>query len=489
MRGTVLPLPFGGSQRNMEIEVLPKSRFGKIFATLLLLLSASFAQGPASSANSPLSMTTRGSLPGYLDPLPQDTGTAGLKQELRKLQTTGRLMMVVAHPDDEDGGLLTLESRGKGVQTLLLTLTRGEGGQNKTGDTFSDELGILRTLELLASDRYYGVEQRFTRVADFGYSKTPEETFQKWGGHDVPLADIVRVIREFRPDVLIARFSGTERDGHGHHQASAILTKEAFRAAADPNRFPEQIRQGLQPWQPKKLYIGNVCGFGASTCPDENYTVKLNTGEEDPVLGTSYVQFAIEGLRHQESQGLGDLTVPSGPRFAFYRLEDSVLPNTKDTSGHEKDIFDGIDTSLAGLAAHVADSAAAKKITQAAEKISAAAHAAEADSTSVVSPLLSALDQLNGEAGLTGKDPDSRTALIAIRDKQQQARAAINLALGVQIKASMTSPPQDPDHNHKQLTGISPGQKFAVKVTFHNGSRHLLQLDALVIYQTRLSPL
>ncbi len=131
----------------------------------------------------------------FLDPLPQDTGTLGLKQELRRLQTTGRLMMIVAHPDDEDGGLLTRESRGKGVTTLLQTLTRGEGGQNKTGNTFSDELGILRTLELLASGRYYGVEQRFTRVADFGYSKTPDETFQKWGGHDVPLQDIVWVIR------------------------------------------------------------------------------------------------------------------------------------------------------------------------------------------------------------------------------------------------------------------------------------------------------
>ena len=219
-------------------EILPnKTRFILLCTSLLIFSFTAFAQTPAAApANQ-----------AYLDPLPQDTGTAGLKQELRRLQNTGRLMMVVAHPDDEDGGLLTLESRGKGVQTLLLTLTRGEGGQNKTGDTFSDELGVLRTLELLAADRYYGVQQRFTRVADFGYSKTPEETFQKWGGHDVPLADVVRVIREFRPDVLVARFSGTDRDGHGHHQASAILTKEAFRAAADPNRFPEQIKEGLQP--------------------------------------------------------------------------------------------------------------------------------------------------------------------------------------------------------------------------------------------------
>jgi len=183
----------------------------------------------------------------YYDPLPQDTGAAGLKLMLRRLQTTGRLMQVTAHPDDEDGGMLTLEARGKGVSTLLMTLTRGEGGQNKLGSNLFDVLGVLRTLELLASDRYYGVEQRFSRVADFGYSKTAEETFQKWQGHEVALGDLVRVIRTFRPDVLVARFSGTERDGHGHHQASAILTKEAFRAAADPKRFPEQIAEGLQP--------------------------------------------------------------------------------------------------------------------------------------------------------------------------------------------------------------------------------------------------
>src|SRR5207247_3918553 len=203
-------------------------------------------------------------------PLPQDTGVLGLKQELLRLQTTARLMQVVAHPDDEDGGMLTLESRGHGVATLLLTLTRGEGGQNKLGSNLFDVLGVLGTLELLASDRYYGVEQCFTRVADFGYSKNPEETFQKWKGHDIALGDMVRVIRTFRPDVLVARFSGTDRDGHGHHQASAMLTKEAFRAAVDPKRFPEQIAEGLQPWQAKKLDVGNVRGLWAGKCQGED---------------------------------------------------------------------------------------------------------------------------------------------------------------------------------------------------------------------------
>jgi LmbE family N-acetylglucosaminyl deacetylase len=289
----------------------------------------------------------------YYEPLPQEAGAAGLKLMLRRLQTTGRLMQVDAHPDDEDGGMLTLEARGKGVSTLLMTLTRGEGGQNELSSNLFDVLGVVRTLEVLAADRYYGVEQRFSRVADFGYSKTPEETFQKWQGHDVPLGDIVRVIRTFRPDVLIARFSGTERDGHGHHQASAILTKEAFRAAADPNRFPEQIKEGLQPWQPKKLYIGNVCGFGASSCDAGNYTVKLNTGKEDPLLGESYVQFAVEGLRHQRSQALGGVSIPKGDRFAYYKLVDSAVESPKDKDGHEQDFFDGIDTTLPGLASRL----------------------------------------------------------------------------------------------------------------------------------------
>src|SRR5579863_6546491 len=178
-----------------------------------LLLCGASAAPDAAKADDPV------------QPLPQDSGTVGLQEMLLRL---------VAHPDDEDGGMLTLESRGKGATVLLQTLNRGEGGQNKIGSNLFDVLGVLRTLELTAADRYYGVEQRFTRVADFGFSKTPDETFQKWQGHDIALGDLVRVIRTFRPDVLVARFSGTERDGHGHHQASSILAREAFRAAADP---------------------------------------------------------------------------------------------------------------------------------------------------------------------------------------------------------------------------------------------------------------
>jgi len=253
-----------------------RSLFVFAFAVLPVLVVAS-PQQTAESSTRPAAATSHADqralttdfpqLPyqGTPPELPQDRGIPGLRLMLRRLATTARLMQTVAHPDDEDGGMLTLQSRGRGASVLLMTLNRGEGGQNKVGSNLSDVLGVLRTLELLAADEYYGVQERFSRVADFGFSKSAEETFAKWGGHDVALADMVRVIRTFRPDVLVARFSGTSRDGHGHHQASSILTQEAFGAAADPKRFPEQIAQGLLPWQAKKLYIGNVCGFGAAT--------------------------------------------------------------------------------------------------------------------------------------------------------------------------------------------------------------------------------
>ena len=412
----------------------------------------------------------------YYQPLPQDTGAAGLKLMLRKLQTTGRLMQVDAHPDDEDGGMLTLEARGKGVQTLLMTLTRGEGGQNKLGSNLFDGLGVLRTLEVLAADRYYGVEQRFSRVADFGYSKTPEETFQKWQGHDIALADIVRVIRTFHPDVLIARFSGTDRDGHGHHQASAILTKEAFRAAADPARFPEQIQEGLEPWQPKKLYIGNVCGFGAMTCDAKNYTVRLNTGAVDPVLGTSYVQFALEGLRHQESQGLSDVSVPPGDRFTFYKLVDSVVESPKDPDGHETSFFDGIDTTLPGLASRLGEEE--KKVPwlkpdlmKLKAKIDAATAAAEKDPGSADATLAEAYRLMprlfNDIMGSELSAPAKKLLQVRMwQDLSSEIHQARALAQGISLHAVVDAPVgSNPDDAFMAM----PGRSFEITATLSTG--------------------
>ena len=469
------------------------SPFAAALVLVVLLAASGVTPSAGQSAERPAAdHSADHSVDHYYEPLPQDTGEAGLKLALRKLQTTGRLMQVDAHPDDEDGGMLTLEARGKGVDTLLMTLTRGEGGQNKLGSNLFDVLGVLRTLEVLAADRYYGVEQRFSRVADFGYSKTPDETFQKWQGHDVALSDIVRVVRTFRPDVLIARFSGTERDGHGHHQASAILTREAFHAAADPKRFPEQIAEGLEPWQPKKLYIGNVCGFGAMTCDADKYTVKLNTGKVDPVLGTSYVQFALKGLRHQESQGLAAVSVPDGDRFTYYKLVDSVVDSPKDKDGHETDFFDGIDTTLPGLAARLGDGE--KKVpwlrgelTSIASEIKQAADKSESDATSTAEPLgttaqklASAIDRMKAS-----KLPDNAQDVLAVLEtKRQEAQRGANIASEIRLDATVSTgadPGKTAPPLKDALTVVSPGQTLQVTARLRNGSEHWLQVNGATL--------
>jgi LmbE family N-acetylglucosaminyl deacetylase len=490
-------------------RLVPTSVFQTSFLFLLIFLVVPVAPNAHSQQAAESSMPaaeshgasaeTFPSLPyqGVPPELPQDEGTLGLRLALRRLGTTARLMQTVAHPDDEDGGMLTLEARGRGASVLLMTLNRGEGGQNKVGSNLSDVLGVLRAEELLASDEYYGVQERFSRVADFGFSKSAEETFTKWGGHDIALADMVRVIRTFRPDVLVARFSGTERDGHGHHQASSILTKEAFRAAADPKRFPEQIAEGLQPWQAKKLYIGNVCGFGAMTCPDANWTVKLNTGQPNTDLGGSYVQFAMQGLRHQQSQGAANWNVDPGDRFTFYKLVDSVTPAKPDKDGHEKDFFDGLDTTLPGLAAQLGTEESKvpqlrQELTEVARKVTEASEKAQGnDSSATVVPLMgvvSGLQRAHAQVSKSTLSVAGKSDLLArLEEKREQADTALNDALHITLEATTVYSVDANGEPVKEalrkeadaLTTVSPGQEFLVAVDFHNGSQQSLVMDGL----------
>lgn len=473
----MLPVSPAPRRPTTVLRILRTSTAGLL--ALVLVTPAAIAAAP----DAPPKTTTD----SYYAPLPQDTGTAGLTQMLRRLETTGRLMQVTAHPDDEDGGMLTLESRGKGVATLLMTLTRGEGGQNKLGSNLFDVLGVLRTLELLASDRYYGVEQRFSRVADFGYSKTAEETFQKWQGHDVALGDMVRVIRTFRPDVLVARFSGTDRDGHGHHQASAILTEEAFRAAGDPKRFPEQIAEGLLPWQPKKLYIGNVCGFQSNTCDAAKYTIRMNTGKDDPVLGTSYIQFAMNGLRHQLSQGSGSWTVEPGDRFTYYKLVDSVVDSPKDKDGHEQDFFDGLDTTLPGLASRLG--AEEKKVpwlrtalTAIQQEIDEAKKNTAVGSTAAITALLNdrdATDDLLRQVGRSSLSEESKSWLTTqLETKLKQFQRASSLALGIDAQAWYDAPPASSPETAAMAV---PGQTVAVKSAVRIASPGIVVSSRLIL--------
>jgi LmbE family N-acetylglucosaminyl deacetylase len=414
-------------------------------------------------------------------PLPQDLGAVHLAQLLTKLKTTARIMQAVAHPDDEDGGLLTLEARGNGASVLLFTVTRGEGGQNKFGTESSDELGILRTLELLEADKYYGVEQRFSHVVDFGFSKTAEETFNKWHGHDVALADVVRAIRIFQPDVLTSRFSGTKRDGHGNHEASGVLTLEAFRAAADPNKFPEQIKEGLLPWQAKKLYLGNPPRmFQGGNVSDEDYTVKINIGEYSPLLGMSYTQFALEGLSHQTSQGTGGIRVPPGPRYTYYKLTDSTLP--KPAAAHEADFFDGIDTSLVGLASRLGPEESKVPFLRPAleslqKHIDAANKAFSLQDPSACAPEL--LAGLNEMTVLLKELPGKLSAQMlteispALDTKYHQLEEAANEALGIYFDFTVDPPGPPPGPSYfprmEQTLGVAvPGQTFTATARLYN---------------------
>ncbi len=398
-------------------------------------------------------------------------GTSELEQLLIKLHTTARLMHTVAHPDDEDGGMLVLEARGEGVTALQLTLTRGEGGQNRMGSNLFDELGVLRTLELLAADQYYGVEQRFTRVADFGYSKTADETFDKWRGHDIALADMVRVIRTFRPDVVVSRFQGTARDGHGHHQASGILTREAFRAAGDPSRFSEQIIEGLEPWQAKKLYIR-----GGS----DDYTLALDSSAYSPVLGMSFVQFAMQGLRHQLSQGAGEWQLSARPHVSYYKLVDSVLPMPRERT-REHDFFDGIDTTLPGLADRVGDDESKVPFLRPAlvaikERVDEASRLIPGPSSRLAGPLLAGEEQvaeLMDQVEHSELWPAAKSELLVnLRTKRQQFQRAAELALNLELRISIT-----PAGNAM----LVPGQTVRLTAELRNSGDEAVQLQQIAL--------
>ena len=179
------------------------------------------------------------------------SGAAEIEQSLYKLNELGTILHIAAHPDDERTAVLAYFARGRHMRTAYLSLTRGEGGQNLIGSEQGAQLGMIRTQELLAARQIDGAEQFFTRAIDFGFTRTADETLQKWG-HDRILSDVVWVVRRYRPDVILLGFSGTPRDGHGQHQTSAILGKEAFTAAADPKMFPEQLKY-VQVWQAKRL--------------------------------------------------------------------------------------------------------------------------------------------------------------------------------------------------------------------------------------------
>src|SRR5688500_2710491 len=232
---------------------------------------------------------------------PQSWTSSEMYLAIRKLNVLGSVLYIAAHPDDENTTLITYFSKEKMDRTGYLSITRGDGGQNLIGNEQGIELGLIRTHELLAARRIDGGEQFFTRAYDFGYSKTPEETFTKWDKEKI-LSDVVWVIRKFQPDVIINRFPLTGEGGHGHHTASGILANEAFTAAADPNRFPEQLKYAPV-WQAKRL-LWNAFNFGGINTTREDQ-LKIDVGGYNPLLGKSYGEIAAESRSQHKSQGFG----------------------------------------------------------------------------------------------------------------------------------------------------------------------------------------
>ncbi|HMI77224.1 MAG TPA: PIG-L family deacetylase, partial [Ferruginibacter sp.] len=264
---------------------------------------------------------------------PRSYTSSEILLQLKKLNVLGSVLYVAAHPDDENTRLLAYLANEKLYRTGYLSLTRGDGGQNLIGDEQGVDLGLIRTQELLSARRIDGAEQFFSRAFDFGYSKSPEETMRTWD-HDKILSDVVWVIRKFRPDVIITRFPTTGEGGHGHHTASAMLAGEAFDAAADPTKFPEQLKQGVTVWQAKRL-LWNTFNFGGTNAQREDQ-FKLDCGDYNPILGKSYGEIAAASRSQHKSQGFG---VPS--------QRGSVIEYFKTVKGEApvKDLMDNVDVS------------------------------------------------------------------------------------------------------------------------------------------------
>ena len=367
-------------------------------------------------------------------------GAAALGLSLRKLGTTKRVLMVGAHPDDEDTQLLARFALEEGADVAYLSLTRGEGGQNGIGPELGPGLGLLRTEELLAARRVDGAAQFFTRAYDFGFSKSAEEAYGHWPREEV-LRDVVRVIRLWRPDIVLTVFSGTPRDGHGHHQVSALLAREAFQAAADPSRFPEQLAAGLRPWQPAKLYQslrGNP----------ESATVRVPTGELDPLIGRSPFQLAMASRSRHRSQDMGRPELP-GPRWGTLRR---ILPAGE---GTEPSVWAGIDTTFAPADQETPATRAMARYQRAAEAARAGYNPlSPGDVVPRLAEALAALHQLRDAVPVTNGTAD---LMFDIGHELRQVEAAYLLSAGIVVDAVAGD------------ARIAPGDTVTLEISVWNG--------------------
>lgn len=484
-------------------------QFARIFLPSFgFLVSACLTSGPvAAVAQGPATYAAASATP-----LAVDRGASAVWQSLQKLHTRASLIMIVAHPDDEDGGMLAYESRDQGADTTLLTLNRGEGGQNVMSADYWDKLGLLRTQELLAAGNYYGVHQYFTRVADFGFSKTIDEAMKTWG-HDRVLYDVVRVVRMTRPLVVTSSFAGNVSDGHGQHQVSGAMAQEAFEAAADPKRFPDQIAAGLLPWKPLKVYarvpFARVTDKGIYDYATghwepvrfRNYvdsswiegvpavTVSIPEGKYNALMGRSYLTLAREGLAAQKSQN-GGIGVPSirpfnSPYHLYASRVSASLPQ------YEESYFDGIDTSVAGIAEYAPAGEQApwrSRLNQLNATVENAIASFHAMDPAGIAPLMAqGLQQTNALIADVAKSQLPVEAKYnmthELLTKQRQFNDALGQSLGLSVLATLTNPgavaagPFGDVTSQPTSQTVIPGQTFGVNLHVADQGSQAVTID------------
>ena len=471
-----------------------------VLASLTIAASAANAQAPCQPQG-----------PARQDawPIAENRGAAALDVALAQLHTRASMLMITAHPDDEDGATLTYESRSVGARVGLLTLNRGEGGANEMSSDFWDALGLVRTEELLQADRYYCVSQYFTIAADYGFSKTLKEAIDKWG-EDRVFYDVVRVVRLTRPLIITSVFVGGPSDGHGNHAAAGMWAQRVFQAAGDPNVFPDQIKEGLRPWNPRKEYAhvpfsleeGTVSPKGLydyathrwEPAGVQNYisgkfepgavhaNVKIPVGAYSPINGLSAQQIARTGLGFQKSQNGGASIPADGPATSEYHRFGSRIA----AADQENSFFDGIDISLPGIA-DLAGSEDHVFLTKGLNRINELVEQAMRNFSvrepSALAPVLAdgmtATVSLTDEVKHSSLSDDAKYNVVhELGVKQSQFNNALALALGLSINANITQehPPSGP---FARFMGVQPtfqmaipGQQFPVLVHVAEAELH-----------------
>ena len=402
-----------------------------------------------------------------------DQGAVGLELALRRLPVTGSLLHITAHPDDEDNALLVMMRRGRGLRTGLLTLTRGDGGQNEIGPELFQALGIIRTEELMSMHRYDDARQFFTRAYEFGYSFSVEEALERWGEEPI-LEDMVRVIRSFRPQVILS----LPREGEGggqHHQASALLAEKAFHAAADPARFPHQLQQGLRPWRAAKLYErfrwqGRRPDASAERPPR---VVEVSTGAYDPILGRTFAQLGAESRSMHKCQGMVQLLVAPGERSSLWN---PVAFHAVAGKEGEADLFEGIDTGLMALT-HFAETDLADlpflipSIDQIQLAIREAGEAFDPRDPGLTTPFVAEglrrvrlLRQQFYVAGLA--EEDEYEIFFLLKKKEEDFVHALNLANQLVLEATVDD------------GRVTPGQELELTLVLFNGGSHPVVVES-----------